>query len=328
MNQVNALRRAIEERELPHAFFEEHLEALQMRVDDALEGHPPTIDTVLGPSRVGKTMLIQALARRYPERSVDGVRQVPVLVVPVPTPASPKQLPQSVLKALGAPIPASVASTALMFERMSRQLKLAGTRVILFEEASHIVDTGTRLPPRAAGDWFKQLMDQLNISVVLFGVPRLERLLESNEQLRYRCGAVIRFNPYAWKDANEQRQFVSCIGTYVRIFEESGWRFNFPPKALVHNSYLLSGGLIGVVSKFMSRLAFDARSRESRDISFEDCALSASKIEAVRCIPDSPFGESPTASQPFVAPEVADILLQKAHTRVLDEASVTVRKIH
>lgn len=318
MSQAAALRRAVQERELPHAFFEEHLGALRARIDDALEGQPATLDTVLGPSRVGKTMLIQALARQYTEQTADGVRQVPVLVVPVPTPASPKQLPLSVLKALGAPVPRSVASTAFMFERMARQLKLAGTRVILFEEASHIVDAGTKLPPRAAGDWFKQLMDQLNVSIVLFGVPRLEKLLKSNEQLRYRSGAVIRFNPYAWADATEQRHFVSCIRTYAQIFAQSGWRFTFAPDSLVRNSYLLSGGLVGVVSKFMSRLAFDIRSREGRDISFEDCAFSAAKIESV----------GDCTSPAFTELHVEAIKLQAAHSLVLDDAGVTVRKIH
>lgn len=318
MSQVMNLRRAIQGRELPHAFFEEHLNALQERIEDALEGHPPSIDTVLGPSRVGKTMLIQALARLYPEQTVDGVRQVPVLVVPVPTPATPKQLPRSVLTALGAPLPSSVASTALMFERMARQLKLAGTRVILFEEASHIVDVGTKLPPRAAGDWFKQLMDQLNVSIVLFGVPRLEKLLESNEQLRYRAGAVIRFNPYAWADAEEQRHFVSCIRTYAAIFAQSGCRFTFAPEALVHNTYLLSGGLIGVVSKFVSRLAADLKGRESRDISLADCAVSAAKIDTAVDMHNRPFTEL----------SVAPIKLHAAHTCVLDDAGVRYRKTH
>ncbi len=318
MSQAAALRRAIKERELPHAFFEEHLGELRARIDDVLEGQPASLDIVLGPSRVGKSMLIQALARQYPEQAIDGVRQVPVLVVPVPTPASPKQLPRSVLTELGAPIPTSVASTALMFERMARQLQLAGTRVILFEEASHIVDVGTKLPSRAAGDWFKQLMDQLNVSVVLFGIPALEKLLKSNEQLRYRSGAVIRFNPYAWADPTEQRHFVSCVRTYVNIFAQSGWRFTFAPDSLVRNTYLLSGGLVGVVSKFMSRLAFDVRGRECRDISFEDCAFSAAKIETVGDINNPAFAEL----------QVEAIKLQAAHSLVLDDAGVTVRKIH
>lgn len=318
MSQAIGLRRAIQDRELPHAFFEEHLQALQLRICDALDGYPPSIDTVLGPSRVGKTMLIHSLARQFPEKVRDGVRHVPVLVVPVPTPATPKQLPRSVLKALGAPIPTSMAGTALMFERMARQLKLADTRVILFEEASHIVDIGTKLPPRAAGDWFKQLMDQLNISVVLFGVPRLERLLESNEQLRYRAGAVIRFNPYAWAAPAEQRHFAACIRTYVKIFEQSGSRFTFEFEALVRNTYLLSGGLIGVVAKFMSRLAYELKNREERDISFEDCALSASRIEVA--------GDSDHPA--FQETDVAAIKLQAAHTFVLNEASVRYRKTH
>jgi len=89
-------------------------------------------------------------------------------------------------------------------------------------------------------------------------------------------------------------------------------------RALVHNTYLLSGGLVGVVSKFMCRLAFDLRNRESRDISFEDCALSAAKIESVRSI----------THQPFTQVEVEPIRLQQAHTVVLDEADVKVRKIH
>jgi hypothetical protein len=318
MSQATALRKAIQERELPHAFFEEHMQALQLRICDAVDGYPPSIDTVLGPSRVGKTMLINSLVREFPEVVREGVRHVPVLVVPVPTPATPKQLPRSVLKALGAPIPTSVAGTALMFERMARQLKLAGTRVILFEEASHIVDVGTRLPPRAAGDWFKQLMDQLNISVMLFGVPRLERLLESNEQLRYRAGAVMRFNPYAWAVPAEQRHFAACIRTYVKIFEQSGSHFTFEFEPLVRNTYLLSGGLIGVVSKFMSRLAFDLKSREDRDISFEDCALSASRIEAASGSDHPAFQEM----------DVAAIKLHAAHTFVLNEAGVRFRKTH
>lgn len=318
MSQAAALRRAIQGRELPHAFFEKHLNALRARVDDALEGQPPTFDTVIGPARVGKSMLLQALARQYPEQLVNGVRQVPVLVVPVPSPASPKQLPRSVLEKLGVPIPASVASTAFLYSRMARQLKLAGTRVILFEEGGHLVEVGNKLPPRAAGDWFKQVMDQLNVSIVLFGIPAVEKLLKSNEQLRYRSGAVMRFNPYAWADVDEQRHFVSCIRTYVRIFEDYGWRFTFSPESLVHNTYLLSGGLIGIASKFMSRLAADLKTSHTRDITFEQCALSAAEIEAV-CDSTNP---------PFVEAQVAAIRLQAAHTFVLDEAGVTVRKVH
>lgn len=85
------------------------------------------IERVMGPSRVGKSMLINALRRAFPETKVDGRRRVPVVVVPVPTPVSPVLLPSSVLTALGLPVQRSITSGA-MGNRMLDQLKLAGSR--------------------------------------------------------------------------------------------------------------------------------------------------------------------------------------------------------
>lgn len=318
MSQANALRKAIQERELPHAYFEEQMDELHLRIQDALEGNPPSFDMVVGPSRVGKSMLIEALLRQYPESVKDGIRQVPVLAVRTPSPASPRVLPRSVLVALKAPIPTSTASTALLYERMARQLKMAGTRAILFDEASHIVDSGTRMPPRAAGDWFKQVMDALSISIVVFGIPRLELLLKSNEQLRYRSGAVMRFNPYSWENVSERRQFAVATKTYAKMFEEAGSHFLFDFDCLVRNSYLLSGGLIGVLTKFMSRLAFDIKGREDRNISFDDCATAAARIETT-CSADFPAFANANV-------KVEDASLRAAHCLVLDEACVIYRK--
>jgi len=312
MNQVASLRRAIQDLELPHSFFDKLHIALMLRIEDALDGFAPSVDLLVGPSRVGKTMLIHSLAREFLEVTKDGFRHVPVLVVPVPTPATPKQLPRSVLKALGAPLPTAVTGVAQMFERMARQLKLAGTRVILFEEASHIVDVGTKVPPRAAGDWFKQLTDVLGISVVLFGVPRLTRLLESNEQLRLRSGAVMQFRPYAWTEHDEMRSFAACIRAFVGIFEQWGRTFAIGFDSFVRNCYLLSGGLIGVVSKFMARLAFDLKARAPGEISFADCAHSAALIEAA--------GDSDHPA--FQELEVPPIKLHAAYTFVLNEAGM------
>lgn len=317
MSQAAALRKAINEREIPHAFFEEQMAELHLRIQDALEGNTPSFSMVVGPSRVGKSMLAKALARNFPECTRDGFRQVPVLYVRTPDAASPRAMPRSVLLALNAPVPASMASTALMFERMARQLKMAGTRVILLDEASQLVDSGTRMPPRAAGDWFKRILDALEISVVVFGIPRLELLLKSNEQLRYRSGAVLRFNPYSWESDFERRQFVSCTKTYVKMFAEAGSHFLFDVESLLRNLYLLSGGAIGCVFKFMDRLALNIKSRDDRDISFADCAKTVSCLELV-CSADDPA---------FSNTEVPKVKLLAAYRFLMDEAAVTHREV-
>jgi hypothetical protein len=74
------LRKDVEECELPHRMFVEHLTALKRRIDDALAGFAPKIARVPGPSRAGKSSLIARLSRDYPANRIDGRRHVPVLV--------------------------------------------------------------------------------------------------------------------------------------------------------------------------------------------------------------------------------------------------------
>lgn len=121
------LRRRVETCELQHVEFAQHFAALKRRIDDTLIGLAPRIEWLVGPSRVGKTMLINALSRLYPAARENGRRSVPVLVVPIPPSISPKLLPISVLAALGVPLPQRGLASGVMVNRMADQLRLAGT---------------------------------------------------------------------------------------------------------------------------------------------------------------------------------------------------------
>ena len=279
MTPAQKLRRNIEGCELQHLLFVEHFRPLRQRIEDAMDGAASRIERVMGPSRVGKTMLINALRRAFPETRVDGRRHVPVLVVPVPTPVSPLLLPSSVITALGLPVQRSITSGA-MGNRMLDQLKLAGTRVVIFEEASHLVEPGARVPPRSAGDWFKALADSHNLTVFLFGVPRLERLFEHNEQLRMRASAPRRFLPYDSRIVEHMNAFHVCVMTYANLFSESGYPIALPAHALTYQCYLLTGGLTGVLSRFMQELASQMAYEAPRALTVDDCKAAANAIEA------------------------------------------------
>lgn len=279
MTPAKQLRSAIETCELPHPLFVQQLKPLRQRIEDALDGAASRIEHVVGPSRVGKSMLIQALRRNFPETKVDGRRRVPVLVVPVPTPVSPLLLPSSVLTALGLPVQRNVTSGA-MGNRMLDQLRLAGTRVVLFEEASHLVELGARVPHRAAGDWFKMLADSLNLTLLLFGVPRLERLFEHNEQLRMRASAPRWLMPYDSRIPDNLKAFHACVATYANLFRESGFPIELPARVLTYQCYLLTGGLIGVLSRFMQELSSQMAYESPRTLTFADCQAAARAIEA------------------------------------------------
>lgn len=273
------LRRRVESCELQHLQFA-HLHAMLKRlIDDALSGFVPRIVWLVGPSRVGKTMLGKALARLFPGTRENGRRAVPVLRVPLPPGVSPKLLPLSVLEALGVPLPQRGLASGVMLTRMYEQLRLAGTRVLIFEEASHLVEPGSKVPPRAAADWFKAVHDELNITLILLGVPRLRRLFEANEQLRLRASACKEFRPYRWKDEDERRAFATCVLTYARMFEEAGWSLAMTREQLIGHCYLLSGGLIGIVAAFMQELAALTEDIPPSPLGLTHCQQAALAIE-------------------------------------------------
>lgn len=322
MTPAQQLRRDIETCELPHPMFMQHLSALRRRIDDALAGFAPKIIRVPGPSGVGKSSLIATLSRDYPETRIDGRRHVPVLVVEVPQSATAKLLPKSVLRALGIQVPASMTAGA-MFDLMVTQLRLAGTRVVIFDEISHLVDEGSRVPPRSASDWLKTLADTLDMTLILFGIPRLERLFSANEQLRRRACPARNFLPYDASDAQEMSAYISCVTNYARLFAAAGYPIAVAPRVLTQQSYLLTGGLIGVLADFMRELASLMANQAPRAITYADCQKALEDVSHAGsphrlAFPDS--GVEDVGVEP--------VALKQAYVHVLtsNTTSVPVRK--
>ena len=275
MNPARNLLSAIEDLEISHPAYQELLALLRQRVELAKENHTARIEWIVGPSRVGKSMLINALKRENAPTRVDGKLRVPLVVAEVPESVSPKHLPGCVLRGLGMPVPRGSLGDAR--SRMLDQLERAETKVILFEAASHIVDVGTKVQSRSAGDFFKTLADK-NISLILFGVPRL-RLLRQNEQLRLRSSTPREFNPYDCSVEAERTAFLACVNAYAKAFEKAGWKIDLAQDVLFNNCYLHTGGLVGVLSAFMRELAEQRLGDQPRTLSFQDCLAAARRVE-------------------------------------------------
>ncbi|MCC8402008.1 TniB family NTP-binding protein [Paraburkholderia sp. MMS20-SJTN17] len=322
MTPAQQLRRDIETCELPHKMFVEHLTALKRRIDDALMGFAPKIIRVPGPSGVGKSSLIAKLSRDYPEIRIDGRRHVPVLVVEVPQSATAKLLPKSVLRALGIQVPGNMTA-GTMFDLMVTQLRLAGTRVVIFDEVSHLVDEGSRVPPRAASDWLKALADALDITLILFGIPRLERLFSANEQLRRRACPALNFLPYDATIADQMTAYVACVVNYARLFSAVGYPIDVPSRVLTQQSYLLTGGLVGVLADFMRELASLMANEAPRAITYADCQKATEYVSHAGSPHRLAFQDSGDADA-----SVEPAALKQAYVHVLtsNAASVPVRK--
>ncbi|WP_031360997.1 TniB family NTP-binding protein [Caballeronia sordidicola] len=322
MTPAQLLRKKIEGCELTHPMFMEHLTALKGRVDDALAGFAPKVVRVPGPSRAGKSSLIARLSRDYPANRIDGRRHVPVLVVPVPPSATAKLLPKSVLGALGIRVPRSMTA-GTMDDLMAEQLRLAGTRVVIFDEISHLVDEGSRVPPRAASDWLKTLSDKLGMTLILFGIPRLERLFSANEQLRSRASPARYFLPYDATDSDQMNAYLGCVAYYGRLCAAAGYPINAPDRVLTQQCYLLTGGLIGVLADFMRELAIVMKNEAPRAITYADCQRASESVNHAGSPHRLAFQD---AGMDGAGVEPAALKQAYVHVLTSNSASVPIRK--
>jgi hypothetical protein len=307
------LKEMIRDCEIPHPFFIEQLAPLERRVRNTLAGDIPNLEWVIGPSRVGKSMLMKALAREFPATRVDGRRCVEVLLVDLRSNISPLQMPDNVLRSLNVPR-RRPGNAGDKFELMAEQLRLAGTRAILVGEASHQVEEGAKMLPSAAGDWWKVVLEDLNIGLVMSGVTRLERLLKSNGQLTNRAAARRVFRPYDYCVQTERDAFASCVMTYLDLFARAGFSNAVDVELFVMHCYLVCAGRIGILSKFFYQLADDLSEGPARPITFADCATAASRIAAV----------GHPSCQGFARASVTLVELKQAYVYVMNDAGLDV----
>lgn len=304
---------AVEQCEIHHPAYKRLADHLAKRVRDARAGREPRFEWVFGPTRVGKSALSHYLARSNSPYRDGNRRVVPVLAVKIPTGISPTSLRTSVLAALGVRHGKGDSVSDLDL-KLTEQLKLAQTVVILFDEASHMVDAGAKVQDREAAEWFKVLFDA-KLTVIMFGVPRLRALMK-NEQLEGRANAGLEFRPYdAMVDA-EYAAFASVVADFANLFEK--YRFPFEralAESLVEECYLATGGRVGILCKFMQELCSALAEDDPRWVTAADCRA------AIRAIGSGGHPDFP----PFEGAACTELMLHSAHTYVLEANGLAPR---
>lgn len=140
---------------------------------------------VLGEAGCGKTSLGRWVESLHPMQRFPELDVRPVLFVSAPPTSTLAGLVEAFLRALGDPEPTrgSVAAKAARVLVLCRNCHV---ELILLDEGQHLLDRGGSKTHYLFGDWIKDLIDQLATPMVILGLPRLQALLQTNEQLRRR----------------------------------------------------------------------------------------------------------------------------------------------
>lgn len=168
---------------------------------------------IVGESGVGKSTLLEWYSMKHPVIEHDELTEVPVLYVPLGQSPTPKIMANTLLRALGDP-KWHVGKEVELTARLVFLIRQCRVRVVIIDEANHLIDRGGEKTLHTAADWLKRLVDATRISFVLAGIPRTTRLLQTNDQLRGRFREVIEIDRFSVANTSAEREFRSVLKVF------------------------------------------------------------------------------------------------------------------
>lgn len=168
---------------------------------------------LVGESGVGKSALLEKYVAKHPPIQHEEFTEVPVLYVPLGQSPTPRILASTILQRLGDPkwnLGREIELTA----RLVFLIKQCRVRIVIIDEANHLVDRGGEKTLHTAADWLKRLVDATRVSFVIAGIPRVRRLLATNDQLRDRFREVVEIDRFSVATQFTEREFRSVLKVY------------------------------------------------------------------------------------------------------------------
>ncbi|MBN3794701.1 TniB family NTP-binding protein [Burkholderia sp. Ac-20392] len=174
---------------------------------------------LIGESGVGKSTLLKNYAKKHPPIEHEEFTEVPVLYVVLGPSPTPKTLAHTLLRALGDP-KWSTGREVELTARLVFLIKQCRVRLVIIDEANHLIDRGGEKTLHTAADWIKRLVDATRVSFVLAGIPRITRLLDTNDQLRERFREVIEIKRLSVAITSVELEFRNVLATFKKFLRD------------------------------------------------------------------------------------------------------------
>lgn len=227
--------------------------------------------TIKGPSGSAKSTLCKAIASKFPHIEHAQYTEREVVIASIPPKPSPIAMAKALLDAMGG----YYSKKAVSHELNGTLIKLFAecrTLVLMIDESQELVERGTKKQHMELADWFKWLMNETGVSIVLLGLPYLTNIFKVNSQLRRRFSESYDLKGWRLDNSEEMDEFQNVVYTLV---SESGYPGSLD--ILLDNKFLESlqfatngtiAHMVTVVAEAV-RLAADSNSRALNTKHFE-----------------------------------------------------------
>ena len=217
-----------------------------------------------GAAGAGKSTLVQHfLDTHMPEKTPDGI-VMPVAVVEVPPAPTLRAVVDAIYSSLGYRAEKSLSAEDIIKDLVGK-VDLLGTASMLLDESHHI------LASKQSGDvteFIKSLMNRLGCSMVFIGMPELHDL-RASLQLSRRLFPDIDLHPYNFSNKVERLEFMAWLAAVERNAINLPEKSGLSGQDVARRLYAATGGLIGIVTKYLSHALLLAQLRGLKRIDLD-----------------------------------------------------------
>ncbi|WP_081765143.1 TniB family NTP-binding protein [Robbsia andropogonis] len=177
------------------------------------DGEEPENLLLIGESGVGKSTVVHKFMLRNPRIEHDEFTEIPVLYVALGQSPTPRIMASTILREMGDP-KWNLGKEIDLTTRLVHLIRQCHVRIVIIDEANHLIDRGGEKTLHTAADWLKRLVDATKVSFVLAGIPRTRNILLTNDQLRGRFREVIEIDRFTVMDKSAEIEFRRLLMTF------------------------------------------------------------------------------------------------------------------
>ena len=220
---------------------------------------------LVGDSGAGKSTILKRFWNQHAVVSEELRERMDVVYSEVPAAATRPGTMRAILTALGVGV-SSRATEADLTRILVHHLRGMGVRVLILDEAQHLVDRETGRFAYATADWFKSLANS-GIALVIAGLPEAALAYEHNVQLERRSMGSQRLRGFEW-DGDDEGDWMTLLRGLVGRLPLADTSCLLTGD-IPHRLHMVTGGYLGRLVDFLSLVIMEAGKRSLTGVSRE-----------------------------------------------------------
>ncbi|MBA56395.1 MAG: hypothetical protein CMK89_18245 [Pseudomonadales bacterium] len=201
---------------------------------------------ITGESGCGKSELVKQYAAKYPRRDLDEYTHIPVLYVQLRSPKTPKAFIEQILVAIGDPQGGKgMKSETQGYSQIGIYCRECGVEMIILDEVQTVIQNRSPGVIASISDWFKDLMNDAKVPLVLVGMPWCLGFIKQNDQLDSRIG--YRHDIETFRVSSQFSHFVKFIELYSKSYEFAS-DFSLSDREIAYRLFAYSSGIVRAIT--------------------------------------------------------------------------------